>query len=233
MRKLPNPSDSESSDHPVNDKQPTIQPRKRHRATNAADTDMHCTNTASRTDTADGQSPLIQSMGNTGSQSHNVCTPVDLDTCGSPELLSQSADATAVEPESVTMGSDTRPLPRPEQRRWLPSRYLDNIRTSASLIGQPELPRNLLSRVQGCLAETRDRRGCLTSVCVIQRVVAVKKSTPQVEFCVDSVCKVAKMPFKHCTLPDVEPSDSESSNSNSDGGEVSKPVSRPAGSPVE
>jgi len=93
MRKLPNSSDSESSDMHTNDKQPTIQPHKQRRATAA--TDAHCMTT--HTDTADRHSPLFESTDNIDSQSHNVCKPVDVDISNPPELLSQSADATAAE----------------------------------------------------------------------------------------------------------------------------------------
>jgi len=112
MQRLPIPSASESSDRPENDKQPTIQPTKRRKATNAANTGTHSTDITSHADTADRHLPLIQPTDNTDSLSHNVCKPVGLDTCDPPELLSQSADDMAAEPESVTTDSDTKPLPR-------------------------------------------------------------------------------------------------------------------------
>jgi len=119
MQKLPIPPDSESSDHSENDKQPTIQPTKRHKATHAANTGTHCMDITSRADTADRHPPLIQPTDNTDSLSHNVCKPVGLDTCDPQELLSQSADATTAEPESVTTGSAINPLPHSDAVRHI------------------------------------------------------------------------------------------------------------------
>jgi len=92
---------------------------------------------------------LLQRLGmttdtNTDSQSVNVCMPTDLvisvDTAiisSLPELSSQSTDA-AADTEAVSTISATKPLPlsagHPSRIHCRPSRYLDNIQTSASLI---------------------------------------------------------------------------------------------------
>ena len=131
LRKLPNPSDNELADSHTHTKnnQPTIQPYTRHRTANATDDlpSIHCTSTANHADRADRHLPLVKTTDtNKDSQSVNVCTPSDLDISNSPELASQSTDATAA--EAVATRSATKPLPLPagcpSRIHRHPSRYL-------------------------------------------------------------------------------------------------------------
>jgi len=127
MRKLPNPSDSESANSHTHNRhtEPTIQPYKRRRTTNAIDsmTDTHCMDTTSRTDRADRLLPLVKSTHtpvDTDSDSVNVCTRADTD--------------------AVATYSATKPLPWRQRRHRRPARYLSNVELSLTLIGRVGAP---------------------------------------------------------------------------------------------
>jgi len=149
---MPNLSDTESANSHMHtkDMRPTIQPYKRHKTRNAADStiDTHSMDTANHRDTADRLSPLVKSTDtpvDADSKSANVCMPVDLDVGVDTAVIvnpagmsSQSADANAGT-EAVAMDSTTKPLPPSTCRTWrcvrCPTRYLDNVQVSSSLTG--------------------------------------------------------------------------------------------------
>ena len=96
---------------------------------------------------------------------------------------------------------------------------------SESLIGPPVAPRSLLSRVSSHLVNTPAYRGISTKLCVVRQVVAVLPEA------VSSII-VDEMPWKHRVLPDVEPSNSESSTSESKAGDLPAPAPQLATMPV-
>ena len=137
-------------------------------------------------------------------------TALSLDTADSPEPSYQSSAIVAAEVGQP----DTAVLPfshSARQQRCLNHR-LGDAQAKTSLIGRCASPRASLSRVEGCLADSRVSSCCLPNVCVIQRVTAVKRSPLLVDLFVHKLRKVELMPPKRRMLPDVEPSDSESSD---------------------
>ena len=143
MRKLPILQDAELSDSHTHTKhkEPTIPPYKWHRTQPATDEmpSIHPTDSSSRVDRADRHSPVVKTTDT--SQSANICTPSDLDTCRPRKQASQSTDA-AAETGVVTMDQADKPHPRyagrPSRSHRKPNRFLDNIEASLSLIGQTE-----------------------------------------------------------------------------------------------
>jgi len=144
MRKLPtlqdvNLSDSHSHTHTRNN-EPTT-PSKRRRTQPA--TVMSCiqpTDSPScgyRADRPSDDLTLDKTTDTT--QSINVCTPSDLDTCTTREQVSQSTD-TATETGIAATSQPVEPRPchagRPKRKHSKPIRFLDTIEVSSQLIGQ-------------------------------------------------------------------------------------------------
>ena len=219
MRKLPNELGLENSDSPEDDMCSTSQPKLQRRGSNAAmETNTHCMNTASCTD-SDSNMPLFQFTGGLGAESVNVCTSDDLDAAELPGTGYQSS--TCVAAAVGLLDSAARLFPRSTRRRQCPIRHLGDVFAGASLIGR------YASRVVGCLADSRISKSHLPTASVIRRIVAVKRSVVSVDSSVVDLCKVDKMPNKRRGQLNVEPSDSESSGSDWDNNVLPDVICKP------
>jgi len=218
MRKLPNELSSDNSDSQEDNMHSSSQPKSRRKASDAAmETSTHCTMTANCTDT-NTNTPLFQPDG-----SLNVCTSDDLDTSDTPGTAYRSLECAVA---AVGMlDSAARPFPRSARRRWCLVCRLGDVFASAVLIGQR------VSRVVGCLACPCIRRNRLPDACVIRRVTAVKRSVGCVVSSADSSSNFDSMPNKpnkRRNLPDVEPSDTDSSSSDWERDVLPAVISKPS-----
>ena len=161
MRKLPISQDVELSDSHTHTRhnEPTIPPCKRRRTQPATDmSSIHPTDSASREHRADrpsGDSTLDKTTDT--SQSINVCTPSDLDTCRLRKQASQST-GTAAETWVAATGQAIEPrlchAGRPKCKHSKPIRYLDNLEACSSLIGQAGLQPRIVSNITGRLVNS-------------------------------------------------------------------------------
>jgi len=120
------------------------------------------------------------------------------------------------------LDSTAQPFPCSARRRHCPVHRLGDLFASALLIGQRA------SRVVGRFAGSCVCRNRLPDECVIRSVTAVKKSGCCIVSSADSSSDFYSMPNKPINLPDVEPSDSDSSSTEWEHGVLPDIISRPS-----
>jgi len=178
------------------------------------ETNMHCTNTASRAD-SDSDTPLFPSMDTCSDHSPNACVSIDLDICNLAVAESQSTHGASMQTaESVTIQHNPRPTlaKRPVRVRRRPARFLETVQ-ARRLIN-----RNSAARACCCLAccdvtaAGSCQSGCSTPAVQSYRVSRCRSLVWKKVALIGSIVNMPRSRILRRERPD---SDSESSESGS------------------